>query len=403
MNYQQTLDWLFQQLASFQRSGQSAYKEDITNISLVCEKLDNPHLNFPSVHIAGTNGKGSCTHMLASILQEAGYKVGIYTSPHLKDFRERIKINGAMISESEVVSFVSKYKDDFVEIGLSFFEMTTALAFEHFSKNKVDLAIIETGLGGRLDATNIIQPMISVITNVALDHQNLLGDTIEEIAFEKAGIIKPKTPVILGLCKNTVRKVVEDRAEELQAPLYLAPQVANYPSDLKGKCQEQNKATVIELVHQLRALDWELSEASIYDGFMKVVQNTGLRGRWETISNLPWVICDTGHNPEAIELIVEQLLEQEYSRLIIVLGMVGDKDVNTVLKLLPKEASYFFCQPSIPRALSAELLQEKASEYELHGSSCESPLEALEKAKQLANQADLIFVGGSTFVVADIL
>ena len=403
MNYQQTLDWLFQQLASFQRSGQSAYKEDITNISLVCEKLDNPHLNFPSVHIAGTNGKGSCTHMLASILQEAGYKVGIYTSPHLKDFRERIKINGAMISESEVVSFVSKYKDDFVEIGLSFFEMTTALAFEHFSKNKVDLAIIETGLGGRLDATNIIQPMISVITNVALDHQNLLGDTIEEIAFEKAGIIKPKTPVILGLCKNTVRKVVEDRAEELQAPLYLAPQVANYPSDLKGKCQEQNKATVIELVHQLRALDWELSEASIYDGFMKVVQNTGLRGRWETISNLPWVICDTGHNPEAIELIVEQLLEQEYSRLIIVLGMVGDKDVNTVLKLLPKEASYFFCQPSVPRALSAELLQEKASEYELHGSSCESPLEALEKAKQLANQADLIFVGGSTFVVADIL
>jgi len=403
MNYQQTLDWLFQQLASFQRSGQSAYKEDITNISLVCEKLDNPHLNFPSVHIAGTNGKGSCTHMLASILQEAGYKVGIYTSPHLKDFRERIKINGAMISESEVVSFVSQYKDDFVEIGLSFFEMTTALAFEHFSKNKVDLAIIETGLGGRLDATNIIQPMISVITNVALDHQNLLGDTIEEIAFEKAGIIKPKTPVILGLCKNTVRKVVEDRAEELQAPLYLAPQVANYPSDLKGKCQEQNKATVIELVHQLRALDWELSEASIYDGFMKVVQNTGLRGRWETISNLPWVICDTGHNPEAIELIVEQLLEQEYSRLIIVLGMVGDKDVNTVLKLLPKEASYFFCQPSIPRAFSAELLQEKASEYELRGSSCESLFEALEKAKQLANEGDLIFVGGSTFVVAEIL
>ena len=403
MNYQQTLDWLFQQLASFQRSGQSAYKEDITNISLVCEKLDNPHLNFPSVHIAGTNGKGSCTHMLASILQEAGYKVGIYTSPHLKDFRERIKINGAMISESEVVSFVSQYKDDFVEIGLSFFEMTTALAFEHFSKNTVDIAIIETGLGGRLDATNIIQPMISVITNVALDHQNLLGDTIEEIAFEKAGIIKPKTPVILGLCKNTVRKVVEDRAEELQAPLYLAPQVANYPSDLKGKCQEQNKATVIELVHRLRALDWELSEASIYDGFMKVVQNTGLRGRWETISNLPWVICDTGHNPEAIELIVEQLLEQEYSRLIIVLGMVGDKDVNTVLKLLPKEASYVFCQPSIPRAFSAELLQEKASEYELRGSSCESPFEALEKAKQLANEGDLIFVGGSTFVVAEIL
>ena len=403
MNYQQTLDWLFQQLASFQRSGQSAYKEDITNISLVCEKLDNPHLNFPSVHIAGTNGKGSSTHMLASILQEAGYKVGIYTSPHLKDFRERIKINGAMISEFEVVSFVSQYKDDFVEIGLSFFEMTTALAFEHFSKNKVDIAIIETGLGGRLDATNIIQPMISVITNVALDHQNLLGDTIEEIAFEKAGIIKPNTPVILGLCKNTVQKVVEDRAEELQAPLYLAPQVANYPSDLKGKCQEQNKATVIELVHQLRALDWELSEASIYDGFMKVVQNTGLRGRWETISNLPWVICDTGHNPEAIELIVEQLLEQEYSRLIIVLGMVGDKDVNSVLKLLPKEASYFFCQPSIPRALSAELLQEKASEYELRGSSCESPFEALEKAKQLANEGDLIFVGGSTFVVAEIL
>ena len=403
MNYQQTLDWLFQQLASFQRSGQSAYKEDITNISLVCEKLDNPHLNFPSVHIAGTNGKGSCTHMLASILQEAGYKVGIYTSPHLKDFRERIKINGAMISEFEVVSFVSQYKDDFVEIGLSFFEMTTALAFEHFSKNKVDIAIIETGLGGRLDATNIIQPMISVITNVALDHQNLLGDTIEEIAFEKAGIIKANTPVVLGLCKEQVQKVLEDRAEELKAPLYLAPQVANYPSDLKGKCQEQNKATVLEIVHQLSALDWEISERSICDGFMKVCHNTGLRGRWETISNLPWVICDTGHNPEAIELIVEQLLEQEYSRLIIVLGMVGDKDVNSVLKLLPKEASYFFCQPSIPRALSAELLQEKASEYELRGSSCESPFEALEKAKQLANEGDLIFVGGSTFVVAEIL
>ena len=403
MNYQETLDWLFQQLASFQRVGQSAYKEDLVNITTLCSVLNHPQNNFKSIHVAGTNGKGSTCHLLASILQEQGYKVGLYTSPHLKDFRERVKVNGEMILESEVVNFVKSHQDKFIEIGVSFFEMTTALAFEYFSNQKVDIAIIETGLGGRLDATNIILPELSVITNVALDHQNLLGDTIEEIATEKAGIIKQGVPVILGLTTDSVSTIVEQIASKRQAKLSKSTINNTYKSALLGDCQKENIATVCGVINQLRLLNWIISDHSIELGLQNVILNTSLRGRWEQISESPKVICDTGHNIHAITSIVNQLKTEVYDKLWMVIGVVRDKDVDGHLALLPKDAHYVFCQPSIPRALSVDDLEQKASQYSLKGIKVESPKLAVNKAQELANENDLIFVGGSTFVVAEIL
>ena len=403
MNYQQTLDWLFQQLASFQSVGQSAYKEDLANINAVCSLLNHPQNNFRSIHIAGTNGKGSTSHLIASVLQEQGYKVGLYTSPHLKDFRERVKVNGEMISEEEVVDFVKACKDDFTEIGVSFFEMTTALAFAYFSDQKVDVAIIETGLGGRLDATNIIKPELSVITNVALDHQNLLGDTIALIAKEKAGIIKEGVPIVLGLTSEEVVSIVSEIAHERQSKFSRTISDEMYTSALAGDCQQENIATVCEVVKQLRLLGWNVTDTSLNDGLQNVIVNTKLRGRWEQIYDTPRVICDTGHNIHAVKSIVKQLNNESYDNLWIVLGLVGDKDVDGILELLPIDANYVFCQADIPRALSVEKLFDKAAQYSLGGIKVQKPVDALAEAQKLANENDLIFVGGSTFVVAEIL
>ena len=403
MDYQQTLDWLFQQLASFQRVGQSAYNEDLGNINVICSLLNHPQNNFKSIHVAGTNGKGSTSHLIASVLQEQGYKVGLYTSPHLKDFRERIKVNGEMISQKEVVDFVNAHMEDFTEIGLSFFEMSTALAFAYFSDQKVDVAVIEVGLGGRLDATNIINPELSVITNVAFDHQHLLGDTIALIAKEKAGIIKEGVPVVLGATSEEVRYVVAEIAAQKGSKLILSSKNISYESGLLGACQQENTDTVCTAIEQLRLLGWDVSEASFKLGLLRVVENTSLRGRWEQISSSPMVICDTGHNPHAMRSIVKQLNKMSYNKLFMVIGMVGDKDVSAILELLPKGANYIFCQPHIPRALSVHDLFNKATQYSLKGQKIQNPLDALVEARKQAQQNDLIFVGGSTFVVAEIL
>ena len=403
MDYQQTLDWLFQQLASFQRVGQSAYNEDLGNINAICSLLNHPQNNFKSIHVAGTNGKGSTSHLIASVLQEQGYKVGLYTSPHLKDFRERIKVNGEMISQKEVVDFVNTHKEDFTEIGLSFFEMSTALAFAYFSDQKVDVAVIEVGLGGRLDATNIINPELSVITNVAFDHKHLLGDTIALIAKEKAGIIKEGVPVVLGATSEEVRYVVAQTAVQKGSKFILSSKNTCYESGLLGVFQQQNTNTVCEAIDQLRLLGWDVSEASLKRGLLFVVENTSLRGRWEQISSSPMVICDTGHNPHAMRSIVKQLNKMSYNKLWMVIGMVGDKDVSAILELLPKDANYIFCQPHIPRALSVHDLFNKAAQYSLKGQKIQNPLDALVEARKQAKQNDLIFVGGSTFVVAEIL
>ena len=403
MDYQQTLDWLFQQLASFQRVGQSAYNEDLGNINAICSLLNHPQNNFKSIHVAGTNGKGSTSHLIASVLQEQGYKVGLYTSPHLKDFRERIKVNGEMISQKEVVDFVNAHKEDFTEIGLSFFEMSTALAFAYFSDQKVDVAVIEVGLGGRLDATNIINPELSVITNVAFDHQHLLGDTIALIAKEKAGIIKEGVPVVIGATSEEVRYVVAEIAAQKGSKLILSSKNTSYESGLLGACQQENTDTVCTAIEQLRLLGWDVSEASLKLGLLRVVENTSLRGRWEQISLSPMVICDTGHNPHAMRSIVKQLNKMSYNKLWIVIGMVSDKDVSAILELLPKDANYIFCQPHIPRALSVHDLFNKAAQYSLKGQKSQYPIDALLEARKQALQNDLIFVGGSTFVVAEIL
>ena len=403
MTYQETLDWLFHQLASFQRVGKSAYNNDLGNITALCAALNQPQLQFKSIHIAGTNGKGSTSHLLASVLQEQGYKVGLYTSPHLVDFRERVRINGLMISENEVVDFVRSGKDTFSKMGVSFFEMTTALAFSCFAKHKVDIAVIETGLGGRLDATNIVHPELAIITNVALDHQNLLGNTLQEIALEKAGIIKQNTPVVLGSTTKEVLAIIRTVSKNINAHLNTAPITSAYTSQLKGLCQQENTATVVEAVKQLRALNWPISEDALVDGLSNVLSSTNIRGRWEQLASSPKVICDTGHNIHAMTSIVAQLKKESFKNLWFVLGMLADKDVNGILALLPKAASYVFCQADIPRALPAEDLAEKAASYSLKGIVVTKPVEALKRAQELANENDLIFVGGSTFMVAEIL
>ena len=403
MDYQQTVDWLFKHLASFQRVAQSAYNQDLGNINAICSLLNHPQNKFKSIHVAGTNGKGSTSHLLASVFQEQGYKVGLYTSPHLKDFRERIKINGEMISKKKVVDFVNAHKEDFTEIGLSFFEMSTALAFAYFSDQNVDIAVIEVGLGGRLDATNIIVPELSVITNVALDHQNLLGSSVALIAKEKAGIIKEGVPVVLGSTIDEVRCIVEDTAMQKDSRLILSRTNRSYESGLLGAYQQENINTVCEAIEQFRLLGWNVSEASLKRGLLRVVENTSLRGRWEKISSSPIVICDTGHNIHAFESIVKQLKKMSYRQLWMVIGMVEDKDVSGILALLPKDAKYVFCEPNIPRALNIDVLFDMANHYSLVGVKVKRPLDALVEAHKKAFENDCIFVGGSTFVVADII
>ncbi|HTH81825.1 MAG TPA: folylpolyglutamate synthase/dihydrofolate synthase family protein [Mucilaginibacter sp.] len=433
MNYQQTIDYLYAQLPVFTRVGASAFKADLTNTIELCKRLDNPQHKFKSIHIGGTNGKGSTSHMLAAILQTAGYKTGLYTSPHLKDFRERIRVNGEMISEQTVIDFVAKHQPDFEDIQPSFFEMTVGLAFAVFAKEQVDIAVVEVGLGGRLDSTNIITPLLSVITNIGWDHMNILGDTLQLIAGEKAGIIKPNIPVIIGEKQEEVAEVFTHKATRQHAPLSFAsdlfevkgerqkakgfaelldleitPLTAHHSPlttqlDLTGSYQLKNIKTVLAAVDELRKQGFVISDEHIKTALSQVKKLTGLHGRWEVLNNQPLTICDTGHNPEGIAEVLKNIAAVNYKHLHMVIGMVNDKDSSKVLAMLPKKAVYYFCRPDIPRGLEAESLKTKAESFGLHGDAYPSVKAALAAAQENAEDNDLVFVGGSTFVVAEVV
>lgn len=395
---------MFSKLPMFQQVGKSALNNKLDNIKAFTSLLNNPERTFKTIHVAGTNGKGSSSHMIASVLQEAGYKVGLYTSPHLKDFRERIKINGTEIPENEVVTFIEKHKTFLEEHHLSFFEMTVGLAFDYFSKQKVDIAVIEVGLGGRHDSTNIISPEISLITNISKDHMDILGDTLPKIAFEKAGIIKKNTPVIISEYDEETAFVFVEKANLENAPITFASDLkTNLKTDLQGFYQEKNIKGVIAVLNYLRNNSWKISEENIEKGLLNVVKNTKLKGRWQTIAENPKIVCDTGHNIAGISYVIEQISKQDFKNLHLVLGFVKDKDVDAVLSLFPKNAFYYFCKPNIPRGLDAEIVKEIAQQKGLNGNVFGSVEEALESAKQNAQSSDFIFVGGSTFVVAEIV
>lgn len=424
MNYQETLNWLFSQLPMYQREGQAAYKANLDNTLALDEYFKHPHTHFKTIHVAGTNGKGSVSHMLASILQEAGYKTGLYTSPHLKDFRERIKINGEMVSEQYVIDFVEDNKDLFASIHPSFFEMTVAMAFKYFADQQVDIAVIEVGLGGRLDSTNIITPLASVITNISFDHMALLGNTLEKIAGEKAGIIKSGIPAIVGVRDKEYDYVFEERAASVNTTLSFAgeqwnveknpegnyhlkrssgEEFCNLSCELKGDYQRKNIPTVLETIPALRAAGLQITDEQVRTGISRVITNTGLHGRWQTLAQSPLTICDTGHNIDGITEIVQQLQKCQYERLHFVIGMVNDKDVDHVLCILPKDAIYYFTKASIPRAMNEEILAEKAQAAGLHGTCYPTVATAYEAARQNATKQDMIYIGGSTFVVAEVL
>ncbi len=405
INYSETIAWLFAQLPMYQRVGQAAYKADLTATHLLADHLRNPEKSFKSVHIAGTNGKGSTSHMLASVFQEAGYKTGLYTSPHLKDFRERIKINGEMILEESVCKFVEIHKSFFENNQLSFFEMTVGLAFDYFRSEKVDIAIIEVGMGGRLDSTNIITPELSIITNIGYDHTQFLGNTLGKIAGEKAGIIKENVSVVIGEYLPETRMVFERIASEHKARIAFAEdeKPSEYVCDLKGIYQIKNIQTVSTALRILQHNGWNISEEHIRKGLSKTIANTGLMGRWQILGQNPKVICDTGHNKEGLALVIAQLKTETYKQLHIVLGVVSDKDLNTVLPLFPKNAIYYFCKPNIPRGMDASLLAVRGLEFGLNGEEYISVESAYQTALSHASDDDLIFIGGSTFVVAEVL
>lgn len=406
MTYQECLDWLFTQLPMYQKVGGAAYKADLSNTHKLMDLLHHPENRFKSVHVAGTNGKGSTSHMLAAIFQKAGYKTGLYTSPHLKDFRERIRINGEMIPEQHVVNFVDTHKDQFESIGLSFFEMTVGMAFQYFADQKVDIAIVEVGMGGRLDSTNVVTPELGIITNISLDHTQFLGNTIAAIAGEKGGIIKSEVPVVIGEHNTEYDDVFKEIAEEKNAPIYFAEDLIPAREiddlDLKGVYQRKNIRTVLAAVEILSQQGYQLSE-NLAEALGSASKLTGLRGRWETIGQHPKIICDTGHNEAGVNLITQQLNNETFDKLHIVWGMVGDKDAASVLALLPKDSTYYWCRPEIPRGKDASILKNEAEEVGLTGNVYSSVQEALETAKKAAVSADLIFVGGSTFVVAEAL
>ena len=402
MNYKQTLEYLFSRLPVYQREGKSAYKSDIGNIIAASKILREPHKKFKSVHIAGTNGKGSVSHMLASILQEANYKVGLYTSPHLKDFRERVKINGTMITKLEVIKFVSKHKIAFEKIDLSFFEFTVALAFDYFANQKVDIAIIETGLGGRLDTTNIIDPELSIITNIGFDHTNLLGNTIQKIAKEKAGIIKQNTPVIIGRIQKEIKPIFKNISDQKNAPLKYTKKY-KYLLDLKGEYQQENSNTAVSAVQELQTQNWKINTRDIIDGLLNTIKNTGLLGRWQILGQKPLIICDAGHNEDGIKIVFKQIRKIPHQNLHIVFGVVNDKDLNSILNLLPRDALYYFCSANIKRGLNENILQDIANKKDLQGNSYTSVQEALEAARKKAKIEDLIFIGGSSFIIAEVV
>lgn len=406
MNYQETLDWMFSQLPMYQTQGASAYKKDLTNTILLANHLGNPEKDLKCIHVAGTNGKGSTSHMLASVLQEAGYQVGLYTSPHLKDYRERIKINGKEISKQFVCDFIEANKEFLEQNSLSFFEMSVGLAFQYFKEKKTDINIIEVGMGGRLDSTNIITPLVSVITNIGLDHTQFLGNTLEAIAFEKAGIIKSNVPVVIGEYTSKTKPVFQSKADEMQSDIYFASELISevYPSDLIGDYQEHNKKTVLQTLKVLqKTTSFQIPEENVKQGLQKVVKNTGLQGRWQQLGANPKIICDTAHNEHGLKIAINQLKKEKFAQLHIVLGMVNDKNLNDVLPIFPKKAKYYFCKPIISRGLDALVLQKKASEIGLEGEIYNSVSEAYAGAKHHANSDDFIYVGGSTFVVAEIL
>ena len=406
MNYQETINWMFNQLPMYQLQGASAYKKDLTNAYLLANYLGNPQKTLKCIHVAGTNGKGSTSHMLASILQEAGYKVGLYTSPHLKDYRERIKINGIEISEDFVCDFINKNKSFFEANDMSFFEMTVGLAFDYFAKEKVDIAVIEVGMGGRLDATNIITPLVSVITNIGLDHTQFLGNTLEAIAFEKAGIIKPGIPVVIGEYTSETKPVFLAKAKENNSEIYFASELIseNYPSDLIGDYQVHNKKTVLETITILNSQkEIKISDNQIKSGLLNVIKNTGLQGRWQQLGEYPKIICDTAHNKNGLEIVMKQIQKEKFDTLHIVLGVVNDKDLDEILPLFPTNAIYYFCKPNIPRGLDSRTLQDKAAKFNLKGEVYNSVSESYNNALQNAIKSDFIYIGGSTFVVAEIL
>lgn len=427
--YSDIIQFLFSQLPAFQRIGAAAYKADLNNTLQLSKLLDFPERKFKTIHIAGTNGKGSTSHMLASVFQEAGFKTGLYTSPHLKDFRERIRINGKMIEEGDVIKFVTDYSKDFIPIKPSFFEITVAMAFDYFAKNKVDIAIIETGMGGRLDSTNIIQPLLSIITNIGFDHVMFLGNTLKQIAFEKAGIIKTKTPVVIGEYHEETFAVFQKKAIEMEAPIYFADKefditnpflnlkeseitmdvscknnviYKNLKSDLFGNYQFKNIITVIQSLKLIKD-EFGLCEKYIRSGLANVKTNTGLQGRWQILSHSPLTICDTGHNVDGLKMVLEQIEHTPHSQLHFVIGMVNDKDVSGILALLPKNARYYFCKADIPRGLPAEELANAAIKLNLVGEVYPSVTHAMKAAQLKAQSDDLVFVGGSTFVVAEVV
>ena len=395
MNYQETLTWMFAQLPMFQSQGRAALNNKLDNIISFTNYLGNPEKQLRTVHIAGTNGKGSSSSMIASILQEAGYKVGLYTSPHLKDFKERIKINGKEISEQYVVDFIAKHKPYLETFKLSFFEMTVGLAFSYFADEKVDIAVVEVGLGGRFDSTNIITPDVCLITNISKDHTDILGNTLAEIAYEKAGIIKYETPVVISEYQEETAPVFIQKAEAQKAPILFADKTISttFTTDLQGSYQEKNIKGVVAVIQLMIDKGWAISTTNISEGLMHVVRNTHLQGRWQTLSEHPTIVCDTGHNIGGLTYVVEQLKKQQYTHLHIVLGFVKEKDVNAVLTLFPREATYYFCSP----------LHQIATSKGLQGEAYPSVAEALAAAKVNATTTDFIFVGGSTFVVAEVL
>lgn len=406
MNYQEVLDYMYAQLPMFHRVGPAAYKPGLDNTYALLEIVGNPHRGLKCIHVAGTNGKGSTSHLIASSLQVAGYKTGLYTSPHLKDFRERMKINGEMISEQEVTEFVNQFSDKWEKIQPSFFEINVAMCFWFFAKERTDIAVIETGLGGRLDSTNVITPEVSVITNIGMDHMNLLGDTIEKIASEKAGIIKQHVPVVLGTMRNEARAIMIQKAQLCSSPCIDSSLVdlEKIPeTELKGIYQNENRKTAYETLRVLQSLQYDVSHQNIEQGFKNVTANTGLMGRWQTLGHNPLIIADVAHNEDGLNYVLKQLELTPHNQLHFVLGLVADKDVDRVLKLLPTNARYYFCKADIPRGLDSEILQERAREFQLNGNAFASVKDAFQQAILHAKKSDLVFIGGSVFTVAEVL
>ncbi len=431
MTYQQTLNYLITKLPLFSKIGMAAYKKDITNTVILCEAAGNPQNQIKTIHVAGTNGKGSTSHMLAAIFQQCGYKTGLYTSPHLKDFRERIKVNGKMIKKDFIVSFVEKMKNVSEIINPSFFELTVVMALQYFQDRKVDIAIIETGLGGRLDSTNIITPQLSVITNIGYDHMNILGDTLEKIAFEKAGIIKPDVPVVIGESLPQTKNTFLIKAQECNAHIVFAEdnftiisstlnneelevkvsenredsheiEEANYTLDLHGIYQQKNLLTVLAAINEVNKLGYKLGKKNIRKALSKVKKLTGLHGRWDVIQQEPMIALDVAHNEDGIKQLLHQISLCQYKSLHIIFGLVKDKDANKILSLLPKSAKYYFTKAQIPRSLPEDELAEKAKAYNLHGENYAEVNKALQAATKIAGKKDLIIVCGSVFVVGEV-